>query len=140
MGGLSKGIAELTDEGIRFTGRVSLENNGGFTSLRGPFQRYELSAYLEITIRYRSKGVRLAFQMENDRRFYYPNFKTHLASSEEWFTETFKLSEVQQYRMGYPTGGLMQSNDQSEIIRTGFITDEKRAGDFDFEVAYIEFK
>jgi hypothetical protein len=27
-----------------------------------------------------------------------------------------------------------------EIIRIGFITDEKKYGDFEFEIDYIEFK
>ncbi|MDW3191060.1 MAG: CIA30 family protein [Cytophagales bacterium] len=140
MGGLSKGQAQFTDEGLLFYGSMSLENNGGFTSLRSPFSDYNLSEYKQITIRYRSKGISMALQMEEDRRFYYPNFKVKLPKSEAWVTKTYVLSEVRQYRMGYATGNLLQRQDQSEIIRMGFITDEKKAGDFEFEVAYVEFR
>lgn len=140
MGGLSRGQAKLTEEGLQFVGKVSLENNGGFTSLRAPFGSYDLSGYQQITIKYRSKGIEMAFQMEEDRRFYYPNFKIHLPGSDDWVTQTFDLDAVKQFRMGYATGNLMQSDDQSEIIRMGFITDEKKAGDFEFEVAFVEFK
>ena len=34
MGGMSSGEIVLTDEGLRFQGRISLENNGGFSSVR----------------------------------------------------------------------------------------------------------
>ena len=140
MGGLSQGEAVLTETDVRFYGTISLANNGGFSSLRGPYIRYDLSAYQEVVIKYRSKGIKMAFQMEEDRRFYYPNFKVHLASSEEWVEQSFSLKQVRQYRMGYPTGGFMEDEDKNEIIRVGFITDEKRAGDFEFEVAYVEFR
>lgn len=140
MGGLSKGQARFTEEGLLFYGSVSLENNGGFTSLRAPFGNYDLSEYTQITIRYRSKGISMALQMEEDRRFYYPNFKVKLPKSEDWVTNTYSLAEVRQYRMGYLTGNLMEPKDRSEIIRMGFITDEKKASDFEFEVAYVEFR
>ena len=140
MGGLSKGQARFTEQGVLFYGNVSLENNGGFTSLRAPFGDYDLSEYTQFTIKYRSMGISMALQMEEDRRFYYPNFKVKLPKSEEWITKTFTLIATPQYRMGYATGKLMQPSDQSNIIRLGFITDEKKAGDFEFEVAYVEFR
>lgn len=34
MGGLSAGGMEQSDEGLKFVGRLSLENNGGFSSAR----------------------------------------------------------------------------------------------------------
>ena len=34
MGGLSEGEAQLTDDSVVFKGNVSLDNNGGFSSLR----------------------------------------------------------------------------------------------------------
>lgn len=140
MGGLSKGNARFTEAGVMFFGEVSLANNGGFTSMRAPFGTYDLSDFSEITIKYRSSGIKMALQLEEDRRFYYPNFKINLPSSEQWVVKTYAMKEIAQYRMGYLTGNMMQVADKSEIIRLGFITDEKRAGDFEFEVAYVEFK
>lgn len=140
MGGLSKGRGVETDNGVLFFGTVSLENNGGFSSFRGPYQRYDLSSFKEVSIRYRSNGIRLALQLNVDQRFYYPNFKTNLPSSEEWTTITVKLADFKQYRLGYPTGGSFKEEDKTKVIRFGFITDEKRAGDFQFEVSSIEFK
>ena len=34
MGGFSAGGMEQSDEGLKFVGRLSLENNGGFSSAR----------------------------------------------------------------------------------------------------------
>ncbi len=140
MGGLSKGHAVFTEGGLLFYGQVSLENNGGFTSLRAPYGDYDLGRFTQVTIKYRSKGVKMALQLENDRRFYYPNFKLKLPNRESWGTETYLLEDVLQYRMGYATGNKMEVTDQSEIIRLGFITDEKKTGTFEFEVAYLEFE
>ena len=39
MGGLSTGKMETRENSVVFTGAISLENNGGFASLRGPFQK-----------------------------------------------------------------------------------------------------
>lgn len=140
MGGLSKGRLTDTNEGVVFFGSVSLENNGGFTSYRGPWKSYDLTDYSQVMIRYRSEGMRLAFTMETSKRFWIPNYKVSLPKSEDWITQTFMLSDFKQYRLGNPTGASFKEETKKDIIRMGFITDEKRAGDFKFEIAYIEFK
>lgn len=140
MGGLSKGKVEETPDGVVFSGTVSLENNGGFASFRGPWKSYDITQYSEVTIRYRSKEMQLAFVMETDRRYWIPNYKIGLEPSKEWTSKTFILRDVKQYRLGKPTGSLLTVDVKDEIMRIGFITDEKRAGDFWFEVASVEFK
>ncbi|NQZ76725.1 MAG: CIA30 family protein [Ekhidna sp.] len=140
MGGLSKGRAVETEEGVLFFGSVSLENNGGFTSYRSSWRRYDFTTNREVEVRYRSEGMRLALVMETSQRFWIPNFKVSLPKSEKWVTKSFNLKDFGQYRLGYPTGSFMTEDNLNEIIRIGFITDEKRAGDFKFEIASITFK
>ncbi len=41
MGGLSSSKATIKDDKIIFSGNVSLENNGGFASLRSPVKDYD---------------------------------------------------------------------------------------------------
>jgi hypothetical protein len=60
MGGLSTGKATFTKNSVVFTGSISLENNGGFSSYRMPFGEYDLSAYKKVEIRYRSVEANLA--------------------------------------------------------------------------------
>ena len=140
MGGLSQGKAKRTEEGVLFSGTVSLENNGGFSSFRSPWGKFDLSDYKEVVVRYRSEGIRKALVMETDRRWWIPNFKISLPATEGWETKTFQLSDVRQYRLGNPTGRSFDEDAKSNIIRLGFITDEKREGSFQFEVASIEFQ
>lgn len=140
MGGLSQGKANKTEEGVLFSGTVSLENNGGFSSFRSPWKNFDLSGYDEVVIKYKSEGVRQALVMETDRRWWIPNFKISLPATEGWETKTFQLDKVKQYRLGNPTGGDFDEDARQDIIRLGFITDEKREGEFRFEVASVEFK
>jgi hypothetical protein len=82
MGGLSKGTAGFSKQGVLFQGNISLENNGGFSSLRSPYKAIDLSEYQQVTIKYRSNGMDMAFQLDIDRRFYLPNMKMALPISE----------------------------------------------------------
>ncbi|MEO9484730.1 MAG: CIA30 family protein [Ekhidna sp.] len=140
MGGRSNGNLTETNDGVVFYGSVSLENNGGFTSYRGPWEQYDFTEYSEVSIKYRSEGMRLAFTMETSQRFWIPNYKVSLPKTDDWVTETFALKDFKQYRLGNLTGRSFTEEIKDDIIRIGFITDEKRAGDFKFEVASVEFK
>lgn len=140
MGGLSEGKVTKINEGFRFFGTVSLDNNGGFTSYRSPNRAYTLEGFEEVVVRYRSEGVGQALQLSVDNRFYIPNYKIDLPKSEEWATKVFTLAEVKQYRLGNPTGAYLNEAALSEVIRLSFITGEKKAGEFLLEVDYIAFR
>ena len=52
MGGRSSGFFQLDKDGYgMFTGEVSLENNGGFSSVRYDFNSMQTNGYKKITIR-----------------------------------------------------------------------------------------
>ncbi|MFT5641327.1 MAG: NADH dehydrogenase [ubiquinone] 1 alpha subcomplex assembly factor 1 [Cyclobacteriaceae bacterium] len=139
MGGLSKGKLTLTKQGVKFYGTVSLENNGGFTSLRSPYSRLDLSQFQKFSIKYKSEGVLHAFQLEHHDRFYLPNHKLPLKNSEEWTIIEYDLRDLDQYQMGRKTNQKMSDEALSKNIRLGFITSEKRAGSFTLEIAEIRF-
>lgn len=48
MGGISTSKAIIKDDKIIFSGNVSLENNGGFASLRSPVKDYDFSKSLGV--------------------------------------------------------------------------------------------
>lgn len=140
MGGLSKGRAVYTDSTVQFRGTVSLENNGGFTSFRTPFGKYDLTPYTTMDIRYRSTGQAMGFSLEHHYQFYLPNYKFNLPNTEgNWQTLTVKLSDFKEYRLGNPTGGKLESAVLAKIKRLGFITTEKKPGAFTIETDYIKF-
>ena len=139
MGGLSSGNVQLTDEGALFTGRVSLENNGGFASFRSPYSRIDLSSFDTIEIKYRSNGLPCAMSFYRYSQFWRPNHKLPLALSEDWSIINIPLLDLAEYRMGSKTGNTISKDQLSELIRIGFITDSKNEGDFVFEVDYVKF-
>ena len=140
MGGLSQGKVEETDNGFLFYGKVSLANNGGFTSYRSPNTDFDLGAYETVTVRYKAEGIEQALQLSVDERFYIPNYKVGLAISEEWVTKTFKLKEIKQFRLGEPTGVYLSKEALDKVIRLSFITNEKKEGDFKLWVDYVKFE
>ena len=140
MGGLSKGSKRLTTNSLLFKGVVSLDNNGGFSSLRYPFSDKNISKCNEIEIRYRSTGISMAFTIAVSRRWYIPNYKIRLnKTSSEWITKTIKLTDLRKHYIGKPMNETLKKETLKEIVRIGFITDEKKYGDFEFEIDYIKF-
>ena len=141
MGGLSKGKVQFTENSLSFQGVVSLANNGGFTSFKSPFQPTDLSAFKMVKLRARGEGQRIALTFENSRTWYYPYFKKNLpVLTQDWQVFELPLEEFDKYQVGRKMGVKMDANDQSQIIRIGFTTNEKKEGPFQFEIDYIAFE
>ncbi len=86
MGGLSSSQMHLTDEGvIEFTGEVSLENNGGFASIRSTLKEYDFSDYSGIKLKVKGDGKTYSISMKQTYNFtgyfYTTNFET---KNNEW--------------------------------------------------------
>lgn len=141
MGGLSRGSMKLTENSILFRGDISLDNNGGFSSLRRSFSEFDISNFNDIQIRYRSTGISLALTFAVSRRWYVPNYKVSLdGTSSKWKTTTIKLTDFKKHYIGKAMNEQLEKEALKEIIRIGLITDEKKYGSFEFEVDYIKFK
>lgn len=141
MGGLSRGEGYFTDSSLVFQGEVSLDNNGGFASLRSAYQDFDLSAFEKVVIRCKSKGVQFAFTMNIHRQFYLPSFKKRIHTpSDDWQTIELPLKEFYAYRLGNQLDYKLNNKDLKQIIRLGFITDEKQYAPFEFEIDYLEFR
>jgi NADH dehydrogenase [ubiquinone] 1 alpha subcomplex assembly factor 1 len=141
MGGLSEGDATMTDTSILFKGKVSLENNGGFASLRTSYGDYDLSSYEKVSVRYRSTGQDFGFTLTKYRQFWRANYKANLPiTSGEWQTVTFKLTDFETYRLGRKLSGHLDTADLSKIIRLGFISNTKAPTAFEIEIDRIVFE
>ena len=69
MGGLSKGKLEVTAEGHgRFTGTVSLENYGGFTSIRCAVADIATTENSRIQLRIKGDGKNYQFRVKHKAR------------------------------------------------------------------------
>lgn len=86
MGGRSSGSFVLTNEGYaQFSGSVSLENNGGFSSVRHDMETLRVSPESKIRIRLKGDGNPYQFRVKHDRKEYY-SYTTQFETSGEWQT------------------------------------------------------
>lgn len=139
MGGLSTSRVSYTKSALVLKGTVSLENNGGFASVKSPFEATNLADYQTVTVRYRSSGQTIALTFETSERWYDPTYKAMLPISEDWTTASFELKDFKQYKIGRASGATMSMGNQEDVIRMGFMTADKKAGDFMLEVDFLEF-
>jgi len=140
MGGRSIGKVGYTDTSMQFTGSISFQNNGGFASVRSRYQRYNLSKFDKLQVRYRSTGQTLGLVFETDQRWFIPNYKVLLPiTNNQWQTVTFPLSSFKEYRIGEPSGGYIRADQLLNIIRLGIITADKKEGAFIAEIDKIIF-
>ncbi|MFT6795556.1 MAG: NADH dehydrogenase [ubiquinone] 1 alpha subcomplex assembly factor 1 [Maribacter sp.] len=97
MGGRSSGTFDLTDEGYgKFSGVVSLENNGGFSSVRYDIKTLAVSPNNTIRIRIKGDGNPYQFRVKDKRKQYY-SYITTFETSGDWQTLEFRLKDF------YPT-------------------------------------
>ena len=94
MGGRSKGTFTLSPEGYGvFTGSISLENNGGFSSIRHQFNPFSCENYSRIEIRVKGDGKKYQFRIkENSRDF--ASYITYFSTSGEWEIISIKLADL----------------------------------------------
>ena len=137
---VNDGVMEGAHKGARclqrivwyFGVKVSLENNGGFSSLRSNFSNKQLSQFEKVSLRYRSKGISLAMTFSVSNRWYVPNYKFSLASTGgEWSMITINLNQFRKHYIGKPMNEMLDQEVLKKVIRMGFITDEKKYGSFE---------
>ena len=80
MGGQSNGSFDLNQEGHGvFSGHVSLENNGGFSSLRYRFKEKKTEGYTKAILKIKGDGKAYQFRLKSssyDRHSYISAFQT----------------------------------------------------------------
>ena len=94
MGGLSQGSVGLSAEGHGiFQGTVSLENNGGFSSIRFRMEELETKNYSAFKIRLKGDGKNYQFRVRsrlNERHSYQYEFPT----TGEWQEVTVTFDQM----------------------------------------------
>ena len=94
MGGKSNGKFYVSEEGKGvFTGVVSLENNGGFSSARYQFNQKEIKGYRKVLLRVKGDGKPYQFRIKKNVEDYY-SYITSFNTSGEWETIEIKLNQM----------------------------------------------
>ncbi|NJX16736.1 CIA30 family protein [Tamlana crocina] len=94
MGGKSSGHFKLNQDGMgMFYGKVSLDNNGGFSSLRYRGDSIDTQGFQEIVLRIKGDGKRYQFRVKanlDDNHSYVSYFTT----TGEWQTINMALKDL----------------------------------------------
>lgn len=100
MGGLSKGRFEVNEEGHGvFSGDVSLDNNGGFSSVQYFFDPIDVSAFQTVCLRLKGDGKDYRFLVEAEKRARH-YYETSFATSGDWETVEIPLADLVPVRRG----------------------------------------
>jgi NADH dehydrogenase [ubiquinone] 1 alpha subcomplex assembly factor 1 len=100
MGGVSRGNMIHDKAGhLIFRGEVSLENNGGFSSIQNNFSPIDVSKYQHAILRLKGDGKDYRFIVESDpnARHYYV---TEFATSGDWQEIKIPLRKMYPMRRG----------------------------------------
>ncbi|NQW37427.1 MAG: CIA30 family protein [Flavobacteriales bacterium] len=135
MGGRSTSVFYLNEEGQGvFTGKVSLENNGGFSFLRYRFNEKNIEGFKKVIIKLKGDGKKYQFRAKSDK-YSQESYIKVFETTGEWQTIEILLSELQPtYRGRKLTIPNFSSNILEEI---GFLISNKKQEKFNLEIAEI---
>jgi hypothetical protein len=138
MGGRSDGRFKINeDKNMEFFGTLSLENNGGFASVRSREAKLGLEKGDSIVIRVRGDGrdynFRLNVPRSVSRNSYEQSFKT---KKDEWIEVTLPMDKFVATWRGrvFPN----EKFDPSNITGMGIQLSDKKPGQFKLEVEWIK--
>ncbi|MEO1011422.1 MAG: CIA30 family protein [Bacteroidota bacterium] len=94
MGGLSQGTFQITEEGHGlFSGEISLENNGGFTSLRHRFDSLKVSHHKTVVLRLKGDGKTYKFRVKSNQKEQH-SYTIVFHTTGNWQTIHLKFSDM----------------------------------------------
>ncbi len=94
MGGRSEGSFALSEEGhVVFQGIVSLENNGGFSSVRYRFEQKNIEGFRTMVIRLKGDGKRFQFRVKSDK-YDRHSYIYHFQTTGDWETVEIPLFDM----------------------------------------------
>jgi monofunctional biosynthetic peptidoglycan transglycosylase len=136
MGGVSQSDIRRTDQSTGvFEGVLSLENNGGFASVRVVVERRNLTTYSGLEIRVRGDGRTYQLRLRTNDSFdgiaYRADFETR---DSEWTT-----TRIHQFLPGFRGRTLSNAAplDTSQIQQLGFMLADKKPGPFSLEIDFV---
>ena len=133
MGGVSTSRLSQTDGALVFEGTVSLENNGGFASFRGPVTIPAGTRTLRVTLRGDGQRYKLALKTEDNKAG--PQYQAGFVAPREWATVSFTPAEFSASFRGRTVDAPAMVFDQMRAI--GVLIADKQAGPFRLEIRSI---
>lgn len=137
MGGVSSSRGRIQEDGtLIFSGTLSLENNGGFSSIRSPWAPIDLSGSDGLLIRVQGDGqiyrLRIRTTATGREIAYNSFFETQKGA---WSTVYLPFDTMVPTYRGFQTGS--GPIDPSTISSLGFMLSDKQPGEFSLQVDWI---
>lgn len=138
MGGVSSSSFRQIEAGsARFEGVVSLENNGGFASLRIPLEISDLSAHQGLRIYHRGDGQRYRLRLHDNPRRDSIAYQAAFQTGNEWQETRLPFAAFQPtFRGRVPPDA--PPLDVSRIQQLGLMIADRQVGPFQLDIGYID--
>jgi monofunctional biosynthetic peptidoglycan transglycosylase len=133
MGGVSSSRITQGESFAVFAGRLSLENNGGFASVRGRVAPADLTGFEKLVARVRGDGKIYVCQLRTSDAVYWLRFETRAGGWQEF---ALPFAEFVPTYFGAPRPNGTPLN-PAAIGEYGFLIADKQEGPFSLEVAWI---
>lgn len=129
MGGRSSGNFTITEDGYgKFSGEVSLENNGGFSSVKYDIETIKVKPSYTILIRLKGDGNAYQFRVKDKRRHSY-SYISEFETTGAWQTLEFTLADLHPTFRGRKVD--LPNFDQDTIEEIRFLIGNKKPQKFE---------
>ena len=136
MGGLSKGGPKVSKQhNLVFKGDISLENNGGFSSIRTAGKTMDLSAYDGIEIKVKGDGRMYYLTTRSNGRRMLAYWSPIQPPKDEWVVIRVPFDTFYATYFGKKLPALKLNT--SKVTSIGFMLYDKKAGPFAIEAKYM---
>ena len=139
MGGVSEGKFKITDKKtLEFFGTLSLENNGGFASVRTKAKKLGLEEGDTLVAKVRGDGREYSFNLYLNKPLVAFSYRATVQTKKgEWIEVEVPLDKFEATSFGRPAkdAGAVKPD---EVNAVGFMLSDKKAGAFELEVESIK--
>jgi hypothetical protein len=137
MGGVSTSQFQVVANGAVFSGVVSLENNGGFASVRSSSVKHDLGGFDAFVLRVRGDGRRYKFTVRTGSGFDTPLYQCAFTTKRgEWQEHRLPFKDFEPTFRGRVLPDVPPLN-PANVNSVGFLIADKQAGTFQLEIASI---
>ncbi len=138
MGGVSTSSFRVTNGVAVFRGEVSLENSGGFASVRSSPVRQSLAGHDAFVVRARGDGRRYKLTVRTEAGFDTPIYQCAFTTRHgEWEEHRLAFKDFLPTFRGRVLTDVPALN-PARVVSVGFLISDKQAGPFKLEVAWIK--
>jgi monofunctional biosynthetic peptidoglycan transglycosylase len=138
MGGVSRSRMSMTPDATGvFSGELSLENGGGFTSVRTFVSDVDLSGYSGLEIRVKGDGRIYQLRLRTNREFDGVAYRARFATEDgTWTTVRIPFNTFEPTFRGRKVTGAPPL-DASLIRQLGLLLSDAQEGDFRLELEWV---